>query len=86
MDIEDGDLSIVNGTLAVGDTRNQVIERVLVACRGEYKHWPTVGGEVTRILGGRPEPMWKANVKTMLKACMVELSYITIENGTITIE
>lgn len=83
---EDGDMMIVDGTLAVGDIRNQVIEHVLIACRGEYKHWPMVGGEITRMLGGRPDPMWKANVRSMLKSCMVDTSHITIENGIITVE
>lgn len=85
-DPETGDLMVRDGALVVGDTTAQTAEAVLRAMRGEFKEFPLLGAETLKMLGGTPNPMWKADVKTMLQACGVSVSRIEMKDGQITIE
>lgn len=87
IDAESGDLLVRNGSLAIGDTDSQIAESVLVAMRGEWKEWPLIGGEVTTMLGGHVDVMWRSQVKKMLEACGLEVQRVSIaEDNTITVE
>ena len=71
---EYGDLKLLGGTLAVGNTDAQVTERVLVAYPGEYKESPMLGAASRRMVGGRPDPYWSASVRNMLSWCGINVN------------
>jgi len=83
---ETGDLQVANGTLAVGDNTDQIAEFVLRAARGEFKEYPLIGGEVTKMINGTPDVMWPADVKKMLLACGVPVKKVVIEGNIITLK
>lgn len=86
IDPETGDVQVTAGRLAVGDTTAQTAECVLRAVRGEFKEHPLIGAEILKMLGGSPNPMWKADAKTMLQACGLSVSRVEMKDGQITIE
>lgn len=86
IDPETGDVQVNAGRLAVGDTTVQTAECVLRAVRGEFKEHPLIGAEILKMLGGSPNPMWKADAKTMLQACGLSVSRVEMKDGQITIE
>ena len=85
-DFEQGDVRVVDGALALGETEGQVVQTVLSAFRGEFKENPTIGGEIRKQLGGPVDVMWQGKMKRMLKGCGVSVGRISIENDVITIE
>lgn len=86
LDSTTGDLLVKNGTIAIGDTDEQICEAVLVSNRGEWKEWPLLGGEARKQLGGIQDVFWATEVKRMLKFCGVIVSKIITDGETITIE
>lgn len=86
-DAETGDLLVVHGGIAVGDTEIQTAEAVVVAMRGELKEHPLLGGEAGKLRGGCTDVMWPGEVRQMLRGCGVECERVVMESdGTITIE
>lgn len=85
IDHDTGDLLVKDGSLVLGDTSGQIAESVLNSMRGEWKEFPLIGGEVRKMLGGTPDPMWRGRVKKMLQSCGLDVQRITIENDTITL-
>lgn len=75
------------GTLTIGDNSGQVAEFVLKANRGEFKEYPLLGAEVTRMLKGAAGLTWTSDAKDMLNACGLSVSYVKIkDNGEIVLE
>ena len=81
-----GDLSVVGGSMIVGENDAQVAEELLVANRGDFKEYPLLGGEVGKMLGGERDVMWAPRVKKMLRACGLEVSRIRVTEQEIMIE
>jgi len=50
--IENGDLVVKNGHLAIGDCRLDIVERIAVANKGEFKMSPQSGCALVNVLGG----------------------------------
>ena len=86
IDRESGDLSVVGGSMIVGENDAQVAEELLLANRGDFKEYPLLGGEVGRMLGGERDVMWAPRVKKMLRACGLEVSRIRVTEQEIMIE
>ncbi len=87
MDPQTEDLLVENGRVEIGDISHQTAEFILVAARGEFKELPLVGGEVRKLQGGTPDPMWCNNVKRMLQACGLSVTKVSMTNeGIITLE
>lgn len=86
IDSDTGDLQVKGGTLALGDTTEQVAECVITAARGELKEHPLVGAEISKLINGNTDPMWCANARQMLYTCGVPVSRVTIKDNQITIE
>lgn len=86
MDRATGDLSVVGGSMIVGENDAQVAEELLVANRGDFKEYPLLGGEVGKMLGGERDVMWAPRVKKMLRACGLEVSRIRVTEQEIMIE
>lgn len=85
-DFERGDVCVEQGTLAVGQVDEQVVQTVLMAFKGEFKESPMIGGEIKKQMGGCVDVMWPGMMKRMLKACGVTVNKITVNNDIITIE
>ena len=87
IDAESGDLLVQHSSVVIGDTDSQIAEGVLVSMRGEWKECPLIGGEVTKMLGGHVDVMWRGEVKKMLEACGLEVQRISVsEDNVITVE
>lgn len=86
IDPETGDLQVKSGSLDLGDNTEQVTECVIMAARGEFKEYPLIGAEITKLTNGNPDRMWCANAKQMLQACGVPVSRVTLKDNQITIE
>lgn len=83
---ENGDVIIADGHLAIGDNRMQCARQLTEACTGEYKHAPTLGGNVRRMLSGEADPFWAGDVRKQLSQCGIDVERIRVENQVITIE
>lgn len=87
IDVQTGDLLIEDGTLAIGETSQQVIEHALVAARGEFRERPLIGAEAAKMQGGITSRLWCAKAKQMCRAAGVEVSRITYDDdNTITVQ
>lgn len=85
-DFERGDVCVKSGTLAVDDTRAQIVQTALMAFKGEFKEVPAIGGEIKKMPGGEVDVMWPGKMKRMLRACGVEVNRVAYTEGLITIE
>ena len=85
-DFEKGNVCVKNGSLAVGDVEEQIVQTALTAFKGEFKEVPAIGGEIKKLQGGCVDVMWPGKMKRMLRACGVEVNRVVVEGGLITIE
>lgn len=82
-----GDLVIEGGGCVVAGSEQQTIEHVLVANRGEWREWPLLGGEVTKMKHGIAGRMWTARAREMCREAGVAVRRVTVgDNGKITVE
>lgn len=83
---ENGDLKIVNGDFVVGDSDNQEIENLLIATKGEFKEFPLVGGDISKILKSRSgQTAALKEIKYQLKNDGFDISDIKIEDDSINV-
>ncbi len=86
INIETGDLDVMNGSLAiVDDTTAQEIELVLRSNRGELKETPLIGGEYIKIANGSATALWAAQLKKQLISLGYKINNVSIDNNIITI-
>jgi len=64
---ENGEIIIENGTMKIGNVDAQVAEHVITAFQGEFKEVPLLGGNMAKMLNGKPDPFWPAEMKRQLK-------------------
>jgi hypothetical protein len=83
---EDGDLMIRKGSLVIGDIRQDLVERILTARRGELKEYPLLGGGIQDMIKGRPDPFWAGDVRAQLKSCGVEVKRLEVKGEEIEVE
>lgn len=50
--IVDGDLAAENGDFKIGDARLDLVERIAIANKGEFKMSPQSGCAMVKVLGG----------------------------------
>lgn len=80
---EHGDFLLAGERILTGDADPQTIENILRANRGEFKEAPLVGGEVTGMLNGRPDPMWCAAVTKQIRSVGLDVSRVTMTDQLI---
>ena len=78
---ENGDIMVRNGSVVIGDVDAQVTEHVLTAFQGEYKEVPLLGGGAAKMLNGKPDPFWTAEMKRQLKTQYVNADIAIMGNG-----
>lgn len=83
---DSGDLAISGHHLQIGDNRLQCAQHLISAFTGEYKHVPMLGGNIKRMIAGTPDPFWIGNMKSQLKAALIEVERLEIVNGNIELE
>lgn len=83
---DDGNLVITGGHVSIGDNRAQCAQHLIGAFTGEYKHAPMLGGNIKRMIAGTPDPFWIGNMKSQLKAALIEVERLEIVNGNIELE
>jgi hypothetical protein len=83
---DEGEIMIRNRSLVIGDIREDILERVIVARRGDLKEHPLLGGGIQDMLKGRPDPFWAGDVRAQLKACGVEVKRIEVNGEEIEVE
>ncbi len=78
---------MVNGTLSLGDTREQNAQLILVAEKGEFKEWPTLGVGLHKYINstGRDREMLR-EVKLQLSLDNITPQSITISDGKLKVE
>ena len=82
---ETGDFALDGGRIKVEQANGQSVENILRANRGEFKEAPLVGGEVWRMLGGNPDPMWCATVKKQIQSVGIGVSSVEMTDNQITV-
>lgn len=84
----EGDLQFSGNDVAMGDADMQTAIGILQAATGEFKEAPTLGGNLHRMIGGKPDPFWKGNAKAMLLSQHIAVKRVDIdtENNAIEIE
>ena len=60
---EGGDLACEGGDFAIGESSQQHIEDILIACPGEYKQSPLIGAAIRQALNGSLD----GNLKRMIQ-------------------
>ncbi|MEQ3500594.1 oxidase [Tenacibaculum sp. SSH1-16] len=74
---ENGDLLIVDGDLVIGDAKQQSVETLILANKGEFKEFPLVGfGAINYVKSDVSEVEFKRDLK-------VQLEYIGFKNPEI---
>lgn len=81
-----GNISVENGTLKLGDITEDVAEVVMMTAAGEQKHAPAIGADLVRQLNGTTDPFMPSRIMKMLKAESIPVKTLSINNGTITLE
>jgi hypothetical protein len=81
IDINTGDLVVMDGNVVIGDIREQVCEFILLAIPGEIKEAPTLGVNVRSMLSGSYDPFFANRLKDQLR-----IEKITAKKITATIE
>lgn len=80
---ENGEFSLQNGRIEVGEADGQTIENILRANRGEFKEAPLIGGEVVKMLGGTPNPLWATQVKKQIESLNIPITSVEMNAGEI---
>lgn len=83
---DSGNLAISGHHLQIGDNRAQCAQHLIGAFTGEYKHAPMLGGNIKRMIAGMPDPFWIGNMKSQLKAALIEVERLQIIDGNIELE
>jgi hypothetical protein len=60
---ENGDLMIHNGSMVVGDSTLQNQYLILIAQKGEFKEYPTLGVGISDMLGDDDALEWKKRIR-----------------------
>lgn len=71
--------------LALGEAELQTADNVVRAMRGEFKEAPLVGGEVRRMMGGRPSIAWCVDVEKMLQSVGIDSASVSMDDKQITV-
>ncbi len=75
----DSDGKIMGMALGVCDA--DIIERVLVAYPGEFKHVPMIGVNVRGMLGGNTNAFSRAIIVEQLKSQKIKLNAVLVEDS-----
>ena len=84
--IEDGDFMLLNGSLAIDEVDEQIVEFVMVAAPGEIKEVPTLGVNVKNMLNGIIDPFFVGQLKTQLKTQHLEAKSVIVTTEEIAVE
>ncbi len=74
-----GDLLISDGTLSIGDVREQNAQLIVISERGEFKEYPTLGVGLSKYVNSTGKE------REMLREIKVQLALDGINNPTIEI-
>jgi len=78
----DYDLNFENEDLAIGNSKNQSIEMILLSAQGEWKEHPEAGADVKRAINGVIGQLLDRNIRVQLEADNFNLDELIItENG-----
>lgn len=78
----DYDLNFENEDLAIGNSKNQSIEMILLSAQGEWKEHPEAGADVKRAINGVIDQLLDRNIRVQLEADNFNLDELIInENG-----
>lgn len=80
---ENGNIQVQNGTMAIGDNREQVACHLITAFTGEYKHAPLMGGNAKRMIAGTADPFWTGSMKQQLKQALIDVDSLRVKDGVI---
>ncbi len=80
IDIETGDLMVINKRAAVEDTDGFIAELVIRSFRGDLKECPMLGAEAPAMIAGAYDPFWAQNTKKMLQRCGLTINNLTLSN------
>ncbi len=75
--LENNDLKITGGDLAIGYSDEQHIEQITVANKGDYKQYPVVGVAITKMLNAPISYKVKRKIE---KQIAVQLQYDKAKN------
>lgn len=75
---DNGDMEITGGTVQIGDVREQCSRHLIAAWTGEYKHAPSLGGNVRRLIAGGHDPFWAGRMKEQLKQCHIDVDRLRV--------
>ena len=75
---DNGDLIITGGHVTVGDNREQCARHLIAAWTAEYKHAPSLGGNVRRLIAGGHDPFWAGRMKEQLKQCHIDVDRLRV--------
>ncbi len=82
-----GDLKVVNGDLATGDSTQQDIELLLLSKKGEWKEFPMVGANIQEFLKqreGHTAALKEARIQ--LRKDNLTINKLTINNSVINVD
>lgn len=78
----DYDLNFENEDLAIGNSKNQSIEMILLSAQGEWKEHPEAGADIKRAINGVIGQLLDRNIRVQLEADNFNLDELIItENG-----
>lgn len=80
---DNGDMEITDGTVQVGDVREQCARHLITAWTGEYKHAPMLGGNVRRMISGGHDPFWAGRMKEQLRQCHIDVERLRVKGDNV---
>ena len=80
---DNGDLMVRNSSLAIGNCAADITERMIAAWTGEFKEAPLLGGNVKRMIAGKPDPFWEGNIRAQLRAAGIPVSSLRVSGDVI---
>ena len=83
---ETGEVMIQNGSMVVGDATLQNQYFLLVAHKGEFKEYPTLGVGISDMVGDEDELEWKKRIREEFKKDDLKVRTIDLDLQTGKIE
>lgn len=78
IDIETGDLMIIDKMATVEDADGFIAELVIRSFKGDLKECPMIGAEAPAMMAGDYDHFWAQNTKKMLQRCGLNINNLTL--------
>ncbi len=82
----DGDLLIVDGDFAIGESNGDDIQLIIASTPGDWKQFPNCGANATLEINNSDAYAFKLRIEEQLKADGFTVNYVKLNNGEVEVD